>query len=160
MIDGYPRVLTIVCAVGAGLTGGVFFAFSTFVMAGLRRLPAGQGMSAMQAINRTAETPAFLTALLGTAVACLVLAISAVRRLGEPVAVYQLVGSVLYIASIAITVIYHVPRNNALGLINAQSASAAEAWNSYLPGWTAWNHVRTLVSLAGAATLILAVHAD
>ena len=36
MIDGYPRVLTIVAAIGAGLAAGVFFAFSTFVMTALR----------------------------------------------------------------------------------------------------------------------------
>lgn len=35
--------------------GGVFFAFSTFVMDGLRRLPPAQGIAAMQSIMRRAE---------------------------------------------------------------------------------------------------------
>jgi uncharacterized membrane protein len=39
MISGYPRTLTLIAAVGAGLSGGVFFAFSTFVMKALGRLP-------------------------------------------------------------------------------------------------------------------------
>ena len=32
--------LTFISAIGCGLIGGVFFAFSTFVMQGLGRLPA------------------------------------------------------------------------------------------------------------------------
>ena len=40
MIDGYPRILAIIAAVGAGVSGGVFFAFSVFVMKALGRLPA------------------------------------------------------------------------------------------------------------------------
>jgi hypothetical protein len=38
---------------------GVFFAFSSFVMAALRRLPAAQGIAAMQSIHVTAVTPVF-----------------------------------------------------------------------------------------------------
>ena len=51
MIDGYPRILVIIAAVGAGVSGGVFFAFSVFVMKALGRLSAAQGISAMHAIN-------------------------------------------------------------------------------------------------------------
>ena len=46
--------LVIVTAVGAACTGGVLFAFSSFVMPALRRLPPAQGVAAMQSINVTA----------------------------------------------------------------------------------------------------------
>jgi uncharacterized membrane protein len=36
---------------GSGLIAGVFFAFSTFVMKALARLPAAHGIAAMQSIN-------------------------------------------------------------------------------------------------------------
>ena len=39
MIDGSSRVLTLISAVGAGVVAGIFFAFSTFVMKALDRLP-------------------------------------------------------------------------------------------------------------------------
>src|SRR6185436_10873289 len=42
------RTLTIGTAVGSGLVGGVLFGFSTFVMRALDRLPAAQGLAAMQ----------------------------------------------------------------------------------------------------------------
>src|SRR5262245_56483306 len=63
MIDGYPRTLTVIAALGAALSAGVFFAFSTFVMQALRRLPDEQGLAAMQAINKAAPTPLFMLAL-------------------------------------------------------------------------------------------------
>lgn len=37
--------------------GGVLYAFSSFVMAGLKRLPPDHGMTAMQSINVTAVRP-------------------------------------------------------------------------------------------------------
>jgi uncharacterized membrane protein len=47
MIDGYARGLTVAAAIGAGVTAGVYFAFSTFVMTALRRLAPAQAISAM-----------------------------------------------------------------------------------------------------------------
>ena len=46
--------------------------------------PAGPG--GLQEINRGAPNPLFMLALFGTALVCLVLGVSAVRRLGDPVA--------------------------------------------------------------------------
>ncbi|MGI9030825.1 MAG: hypothetical protein ACR2HP_12705 [Ilumatobacteraceae bacterium] len=46
-----------VTAVGSVVVGGVFFAFSTFVMKGLAGLPAPTGIAAMQAINLAAPAP-------------------------------------------------------------------------------------------------------
>ncbi|MEA2671550.1 MAG: hypothetical protein QOG45_1770 [Chloroflexota bacterium] len=161
MFDGYPRVLTLVAAVGAGLVAGVFFAFSTFVMRALRELPDAQGISAMQAINRAAPSPLFMTALFGSAVVCVALAVSALTRLGEPAARYQLAGSAVYLAgAVVLTIVYHVPRNDALAVVDPTGAGAAGMWRHYLAGWTAWNHVRTLTSLAAAVILALALRVE
>lgn len=45
--------MTITAALGCGLIAGVFFAFSTFVMKGLARIPTEAGVAAMQSINVT-----------------------------------------------------------------------------------------------------------
>ena len=71
MMDGFLFVLTLFAALGCALMAGAFFAFSSFVMPALRRLPATQGIAAMQSINVLAVTPIFMTALFGTAAACL-----------------------------------------------------------------------------------------
>jgi uncharacterized membrane protein len=160
MIDGYPRLFTIVAAVGAGLAAGVFFAFSTFVMTALGRLSDREGMSAMQAINKAAPSPSFMTALFGTAVVCVVLGISALTRLDEPSGRYQLIGSAAYLTGIVVTIAYHVPHNDALARVDPASIGAPHAWRGYLTQWTAWNHVRTLTCLAAAVLFSLALRVD
>ena len=74
-MDGLLTALAVATALGCGLNAGVFFAFSSFVMKALARLQPAQGIAAMQSINLVAVTPAFMTALFGTAAACVAVAI-------------------------------------------------------------------------------------
>ena len=57
--------LPLLVCVGAGLVGGVFFAFSAFVMKALAELPAAQGIQAMQRINVVVLNPLFLGVFVG-----------------------------------------------------------------------------------------------
>jgi uncharacterized membrane protein len=111
----------------------------------------------MNAINRAAPTPLFMLSLFGTGALCIALTVSALRQLDEAWAVYLLIGSSLYLASVVLTIVYHVPRNNDLLLVDSHGPEAARAWANYLTPWTTWNHVRTVTSLAGATILILAL---
>jgi uncharacterized membrane protein len=157
MASGFPRSLTVGCAVGAGLVAGVYFAFSTFVMRGLRGIPAPAGMSAMQSINRAAPNPLFVIALIGTGLGCVVLGVVAGTRWSDPAAPWALVGAALYLVSLLLTIGYHIPRNDALAGVDAASPGAAEHWQQYLAAWVPWNHVRTLTALAGAVALTVAL---
>ena len=158
MMNGLLFVLTLLAALGCAMMAGVFFAFSAFVMKALARLPAQQGIGAMQAINVAAVTPVFMAALFGTAAACGALAVWALFAWGERFAPYLLVGSALYlIGTILLTIVYHVPRNEALAKIEPRDAGAESYWRRYLSDWTAWNHLRA-ASLAAAAALTVALH--
>jgi uncharacterized membrane protein len=159
MMDGYLRILTVIAAVGAGVSGGVFFAFSTFVMKALGRLPAAEGISAMNAINKAAPAPLFMLALFGTGVVSIVLSAVALRHLDQRWAVYLLTGTALYLVCLVLTMVYHVPRNDALALVDPAGPGAAHAWAHYLSPWTAWNHVRTVTALAGSTAFIIAIQA-
>ena len=159
MIDGYLKTLTVIAAVGAGISGGVFFAFSTFVMKALGRLPAAQGLSAMNAINKAAPTPLFMLALFGTGAVSIAMSVAALRHLDQRWAAYLLAGTALYLVCLVLTAVYHVPRNNALALVNPTGPGAAAAWAQYLSSWTGWNHVRTVTALAGSTAFILALRA-
>lgn len=64
--------LVFVTAIGSGIVAGIFFAFSSFVMAGLGRIPPVQGIAAMNSINVTVINPSFMSAFLGTGILCLV----------------------------------------------------------------------------------------
>jgi uncharacterized membrane protein len=153
----YGRALTVVATVGSGLAAGVFFAFSTFVMTALGRLPDWQGLMAMQEINDAAPTPWFTLPWIGTAAVCVALVVLALRRRREASAPYVLVGSFLYLTGIVVTFAYHIPKNDDLGLVDPNRAGAVSAWNDYRTAWTAWNHVRTLVFLAAAIFFIVAL---
>jgi uncharacterized membrane protein len=152
------QALTLATALGCGLAAGVFFAFSSFVMSGLGRLPAAQGIAAMQSINITAVRPLFMTALFGTAAACLPLIVFGIRYRDERPGLLLVLGGLLYlIGAIGLTVVYHVPHNDALAVLDPGSADAAAQWHDYLVGWTRWNHVRTLSSLGAAAAFTTAL---
>jgi len=159
MMNGFLFVLTLLAALGCAMMAGVFFAFSAFVMKALARLPAQQGIGAMQAINVAAVTFAFMAALFGTAAACGALAVWALSAWEESFAPYLLVGSSLYlIGTILLTIAYHVPRNEALARVEPRSVEAESHWRRYLSGWTACNHLRAAAALAAAATLAIALH--
>ncbi len=150
--------LTLTAALGCGLVAGVFFAFATFVMAALRQLEPARGIEAMQAINRTAPTPIFMTALFGTALLCAGLGIWAITSLGDDAAPLVLAGAALYVGGAAVTTIAaNVPLNDALAALDPHSAEAPARWSEFVDRWTAWNHVRTVLPLAAAALMTVAL---
>jgi uncharacterized membrane protein len=159
MMSSYLFVLTLLAALGCAMMAGVFFAFSAFVMKALARLPAEQGVAAMQAINVAAVTFAFMAALFGTAAACGALAVLALFAWDDGFAPYLLVGSALYlVGTILLTIAYHVPRNEALARVEPRGAEAESHWRRYLSAWTAWNHVRAATALTAAGVLTIALH--
>jgi uncharacterized membrane protein len=153
-------VLTLAAALGAGLVAGVFFAFSTFVMAALGRVPAPQGIRAMQEINVTVINRWLMTALFGTGVACLVAIVVALADWEDDYGPYLVAAGALYLVGcIGVTIAFNVPRNNALARGEPEGAEAASVWKRYLVEWTAWNSVRTAAALAAMAALIGAIAA-
>lgn len=150
--------LKLFSVLGCGLTAGVFFAFSTFVMKALSRLQPAQGIAAMQSINIMAINPLFMLAFLGTAVACVLLAISSLLKWHQPSAAYLLIGSLLYlIGTFLVTIAFNVPLNDALATVKPDSVEGANLWARYLTSWTIWNHVRTIAALAAATLLTIAL---
>ncbi|HEU5473745.1 MAG TPA: anthrone oxygenase family protein [Actinophytocola sp.] len=154
----FVLVLTFAATLGCGLGAGVFFAFSSFVMPGLRRLPAPQGIAAMQSINVTAVTPVFMIQLFGTAVLCAVLVVLGALRWAQPGSVLLVLGGLAYLlGAIVLTAGYHVPRNNALNALDPGTPEAAEYWARHLREWTRGNHVRALASTAACGLLAAAL---
>lgn len=150
-------VIIVTTAVACGLMGGVFFTFSTFVMKALRALPPIQGMGAMQAINITAVAPPLMFALFGTALGSAVVGVKALTDLNDPAAWWGLAGAGLYLFGVVVlTGVYHVPRNDAIAVVDPSAPDAADRWSRYATGWTAWNHVRTVTPLAAAIAFTIA----
>jgi uncharacterized membrane protein len=150
--------LTFFAALSCGVIGGVFFAFSNFVMKALARVPDEHGIKAMQAINVTVLNPLFLTIFVGAAATCVVLGVISVIRWQTPGTACLLVGSLLYFGgNFVVTAACNVPQNNALAQINAPDPQAIDAWRKYVVEWTQWNHVRTITALAASASFTIAL---
>jgi len=158
MFDTWLFGLTLVSALGCGLMAGVFFGFSAFVMRALARLPAAQGIAAMQSINIVVINPLFMAAFLGTGATCALLIVPAVRMWQGPGAACLLAGSLLYlVGTVAVTMAFNVPRNDALARVDPASTDGARLWAGYATVWTAWNHVRTVAALAAAVLFTIAL---
>src|SRR6188768_1444772 len=133
MRNGWQFELIFATALGSATVGGVFFAFSTFVMRALGRLPAPQGIAAMQSINVTVIHPVFMGLFVGTGAASLALAVVAFRSWAEPGSGWLLAGSLLYlIGSFAVTIACNVPQNDALMRLDPATVEAASYWARYL----------------------------
>ncbi len=153
-ISGLNYALTLVTALGCGIIAGVFFAFSSFIMKALARLPPEEGIAAMQSINVLAVNSWFLAAFLGTAALCVVAMVAAVVQWNEPFAIFLLLGGLAYLAGcFLVTMVFNVPMNNALAALPPNAPDRAARWTAYLANWTTWNHVRTVASLIAAALL-------
>ena len=151
--------LTIATALGCGTAGGALFAFSSFVMPALDRLPPAQAIAAMQSINVRAVTPVFMTALFGTGLLCVVVIVVGIGALDEPYGGYLLAGGLVYLLGIpGVTMAYNVPRNNALDRLDPQSTEAAAHWDRYMREWTRANHLRAAAGIVASGLLIGGVH--
>jgi uncharacterized membrane protein len=146
-MDMLVTVLLWFCAIGCGIIGGLFFAFSTFIMSALGRIDQAAGAAAMNSINVVILRSLFMPVFFGTTLAVLALAAIGAMRWSDPGGIAMAAGGAIYaLGMFVVTMAFNVPLNNAL----ARDPSA-ETWARYLKVWTPWNHVRTLASIAAAA---------
>lgn len=144
--------LPLLACIGAGTVGGVFFAFSTFVMRALAQVPASHGVSAMQRINVAVINPLFLGVFTGTAILAASCVVASFFPWSAPRSPFILAAGLLYLAgSFFVTAACNVPRNDQLARLSAESPEAAAYWPVYVREWSKWNHVRTAASAASAA---------
>ncbi|MFC6357460.1 anthrone oxygenase family protein [Luethyella okanaganae] len=150
-------ILTTVAVLGCGLVAGAFMPFSSFVVRTLRELSPDEGMRTMQSINRTILRSSFLLVFLVTTLVALVLGIVAVLewRAGSP---WLLAGALVYLVGVfVVTIVFNVPRNNALDAASARTPDGQRLWADYLQGWVAWNHVRTAAACLATVFFALAL---
>jgi uncharacterized membrane protein len=150
--------LTFIAALGSALMAGLFFVFSNTAMTAFEKLPPSAGIAAMQSINIQILNPVFFAVFFGTSALSALLALVALFNLAQAWSLPLLAGGLChFIGSLLITMIFNVPLNNRLAAARPETAEAARFWAEYLRTWTAWNHVRTVLSLAATALFILAL---
>lgn len=140
--------LPLAAGVGSAVAGGFYFAFSAVVIPALRRRPPHEAATSMVAVNGQALRPPFMLVFFGTAAAC---GGTAVAALVGPQAhsMLRVAGSAAYLAGCVLTMAVNVPHNNRL------AAEGAGHWPAFDRFWTRANHVRAILSVAGAVALML-----
>ncbi len=141
----------VLALIGSALIGGVFFAFSGFIMKALARVPSSEGIVAMQSINVVVLNKSFLGAFIGTAVISMLVAGLAIKGWGAPSSNWFLAGALLYfIGTFLVTGLGNVPLNEQLAAVTATDDDAVTVWEHYLDRWTLLNTVRTVAATAAA----------
>lgn len=138
------------------LIGGVFLAFSDFIMRSLAHTRGTGGLEAMQIINREVFRWVFMSLFLGMTIVSLIITVYAAFYLEAPAATLITASGLVYlIGCFGITVLFNVPMNEALASMDSGSTTAKEYWTkTYLPRWTLWNTIRTIACVLSAAMLL------
>jgi len=138
------------------LVGGVFLAFSDFIMRSLSLAGGTRGVEAMQIINREVFRWVFMSLFLGMAAVSLVISgYAAMNLTGLAGTLILLAGLVYLIGCFGVTVVFNVPMNEALAGMDLSQEATREYWiSTYLPRWTFWNTVRTVACVLSAGLLL------
>lgn len=150
-----------ICAaiVGSALIGGIFYAFSNFIMKALQRVPAPEGILAMQTINITVLNRGFLGVFMGTALLCLMLAVISIAEWEMARSPYLLGGAVAYIGGTwLVTILGNVPLNNKLAEAEREHPDSMELWNHYLERWTRLNSQRAGAAVCASALFLIGLN--
>lgn len=147
-----------VSVIAFALVAGVFLTFSDFVMRALDGAKPAAGVVAMQQINRKVYRTVFMVLLLGMSAAAPLLATGAYFYVDGPAAVLIIAGCSLYFVGVfLVSLAFNIPMNQRLDRLDVAGTASAAYWTgTYLPRWTAWNHVRTATSAAAAICCLIA----
>jgi uncharacterized membrane protein len=139
------------------LVGGVFLAFSDFIMRSLAL--SGQGAGTMRVINREVFRWVFMALFLGLVPVSLGLAFVGYGALEGAARYWVVLAAIIYVAGcFGVTVLRNVPMNTALENLGDDTEASEAYWtDTYLPRWTFWNSVRTLACVLSALCLQCAV---
>ena len=155
-MDMVMTMTVIAVILGAALIAGVFFAFSSFVMHALARLPSHEGIAAMQSINVVVLNRSFLGVFMGTAILSAVVVVLIIRQWDASSSPWYLIGSLLYLfGTFMLTGVGNVPLNNQLAAVDASDPESNSAWQRYLGRWTLLNSIRMIAALAAAMAFVL-----
>ena len=138
------------------LLGGVFLAFSDFIMRALALTSGHGGVEAMQVINREVFRWVFMILFMGMAIMSLFLVgYGGFSMSGMAGTLIMAAGLMYLIGCFAVTVFFNVPMNEALAEMETTSEATRNYWMStYVPRWTFWNWVRAIACSLASALLM------
>ncbi len=144
-------------ALWSAVIGGVFSAFSEFIMAGLLRAAPAGGIESMQHINRTVIKTQFVAGIFSIAVFSALFAIYSLMVFEGAALVTLVLAPLVYLPSVFLMTMFgNVPMNNTLAGLDHNSPEAETYWIEYGRVWTRRNHIRSVGSILTAGLYIIA----
>lgn len=146
-------------ALACAILGGVFLAFSDFLMRSLSLATQPAGVEVMQVINREVFRFVFIPLFLAMVPVSIFLAGYGWLRLSGPTGGLIIASALVYLlGAFGVTILCNVPLNNQLAAFADGSTGAQDFWvTTYLRDWTSWNTVRTMACIASAGMLAATV---
>ena len=146
-------VVLVAATTTVGLTAGVMFCYQVGIMPGLHQLSDREFIAAFQHLDRKLVRPAFLLAFFGGG--ALLVAGTALEGSDSERFGLLLAATVVYVLGVlAITMMWHVPRNAVLARVGP-TATAEEAARARAAFEAPWNRLHAVRTLAAVASLVL-----
>ena len=145
-----------IAIVSFGFIGGVYFAFSFFVMQSLNKVSYPEAIRIMISINTVIlKSPFMFLFFFSSFIASLIFL--------ENLILYKLISNegfasiVFLIGMFLCTAIKNVPLNNKLADfdLNDSTSNPEIEWNDYYKNWIKWNHIRTASCFSSMVLLLI-----
>ncbi|MEL7218717.1 MAG: anthrone oxygenase family protein [Pseudomonadota bacterium] len=153
----WPLYFCLFLALWSAVVGGVFSAFSEFVMSALIKTESAGAIEAMQHINRDVMRTQFVLGIMSIAVFSSLFAVYGMAMFEGPARVTLVLAALVYLPSVFVmTMLGNVPMNNRLDRLDHHSEQARFYWREYGEKWTRLNHLRSLGSVLTAGLYVIA----
>lgn len=139
--------------------GGVFLAFSDFIMRSFDLVKNQAGIESMQVLNVEIMRSIFMVLFMGLAILSLVIVIHAAVTLGGPPRLLLIGAGLSYLLGVfAVTAVGNVPLNNQLAALVPQTSQALAFWKeAYMTRWVNLNSLRTLACFVASGLTLAAL---
>ncbi|GJQ61897.1 MAG: hypothetical protein SCALA702_09500 [Melioribacteraceae bacterium] len=152
--------LLFVSTLFSGLMAGLFYAWSISVTPGIGQIDDASYLRAFQSMNRAIINPLFIVVFLGLQILLFFVAYQYYQAESGTQFWLILTAAILYAGGVMlVTGIGNVPLNNTLEALNIPEMNLAEMREfreGFEQRWNRLNNLRTLMSLATFASLIVA----
>ncbi|MDF1809482.1 MAG: DUF1772 domain-containing protein [Phycisphaerales bacterium] len=164
MLHNWPIFVCGTAILVTGVVGGIFFAFSDFIMRSLATTPPSSGIDAMTEINRKVYRSVFIHGIWISAVLSVILIFAGVTQISDPESIWLIVGGSCYLLGVmGVSILFNIPMNHKLESLasrfeDSANLRAQKFWSIYLSRWTLWNHVRSVAAVISTLCFIFAFY--
>ena len=152
MMPGFEYINAI-AIISFGFIGGVYFAFSFFVMHSLNKHNPSEAIKIMNSINEVILKSPFIILFFFSSFIALMLFIENLT-LNTFISNQGIASLVFLVGMFLCTALKNVPLNKKLADLNDLSDNPEMEWKHYYKHWVRWNHVRTVSSFISMTLLV------